>query len=96
MRAGLPTTVPGMSIDRQCASGMMAIGAAAKQILHDGMDIVVGGGLELVSLVQNEHMNRYPCEDPGLVEFGAGDVHVDAGDGGNCGRPLRRFARGAR
>ena len=69
MRAGLPTTVPGMSIDRQCASGMMAIGAAAKQILHDGMDIVVGGGLESVSLVQNEHMNRYRVEDPGLINL---------------------------
>lgn len=67
MRAGLPVSVPGMSIDRQCASGMMAIGAAAKQILHDGMDIVVGGGLESVSLVQNDKMNHYRVEDPALV-----------------------------
>lgn len=67
MRAGLPTSVPGMSVDRQCASGMMAIGAAAKQIIIDGMDVVVGGGLESVSLVQNDHMNRYRVEDPGLI-----------------------------
>lgn len=67
MRAGLPTSVPGMSLDRQCASGMMAIGAAAKQVLDDGMDIVVGGGLESVSLVQNDKMNRYRVEDPDLV-----------------------------
>ena len=67
MRAGLPVTVPGMSVDRQCASGMMAIGAAAKQVLHDGMDIVVGGGLESVSLVQNDKMNQFRVQDPALV-----------------------------
>jgi len=53
MRAGLPTSVAGMSLDRQCASGMMAIGVAAKQIINDGLDIVVGGGLDSFSLVKN-------------------------------------------
>jgi acetyl-CoA C-acetyltransferase len=67
MRAGLPTSVAGMSLDRQCASGMMAIGVAAKQVINDGLDIVVGGGLESVSLVQNDKMNRYRVEDPDLV-----------------------------
>ena len=67
LRAGLPVSVPGMSIDRQCASGMMAIGAAAKQVLHDGMNIVVGGGLESVSLVQNDKMNQHRVQDPALV-----------------------------
>jgi acetyl-CoA C-acetyltransferase len=67
MRAGLPTSVPGMSLDRQCASGMMAIGVGAKQIINDGLDIVVGGGLESVSLVQNEKMNQFRVEDPELV-----------------------------
>ena len=51
IRAGLPVTVPGMSIDRQCASGMMAIATAAKQIINDGMDITVGGGVESLSLI---------------------------------------------
>jgi acetyl-CoA C-acetyltransferase len=46
MRAGLPVTVGGMSLDRQCASGMMAIATAAKQVVMDGMDIVIGGGVE--------------------------------------------------
>ena len=41
LRAGLPDHVPGMTVDRQCASGLMAIATAAKQVLHDGMDIVV-------------------------------------------------------
>ena len=68
LRAGLPDTVAGMSLDRQCASGLMAIATAAKQIVHDGMEIAVGGGLESVSLVQNEHQNRFRAQDPWLVE----------------------------
>ena len=56
MRAGLPATVAGMSLDRQCASGMMAIAAAAKQVVSDHQDIVVGGGVESVSLVQTAEM----------------------------------------
>src|SRR5690606_16961664 len=43
LAAGLPVTVPGMSVDRQCSSGMMAIAIAAKQILDDNMSVVVGG-----------------------------------------------------
>ena len=46
LRAGLPTSVAGMSVDRQCASGLMAIAIAAKEIVDDGMSITVGGGLE--------------------------------------------------
>ena len=68
LRAGLPDTVPGMSLDRQCASGLMAIATAAKQILHDGMTITIGGGLESISLVQNEHQNRFRGSDPWLAE----------------------------
>lgn len=45
LRAGLPVTVSGMSIDRQCASGLMAIATAAKQIVHDRIDICVAGGV---------------------------------------------------
>ncbi len=56
IRAGLPVTVAGMSIDRQCASGMMAIATAAKQVVHDGMDIVVAGGVESISTVQTPEM----------------------------------------
>ena len=54
LAAGLPDTVPGMSIDRQCASGLMAIATAAKQIMFDGQSIVVAGGVEQVSIVQGE------------------------------------------
>lgn len=68
LRAGLPTSVAGMSVDRQCASGLMAISAAAKQIVADGMTVTVGGGLESISLVQNEHRNGYRADDPALLE----------------------------
>ena len=68
LRAGLPTSVAGMSLDRQCASGLMAIATAAKEIVVDGLDVAVGGGLESISLVQNEHMNRYRAQDPALQE----------------------------
>ncbi|TMM55300.1 acetyl-CoA C-acyltransferase [Sulfitobacter sabulilitoris] len=56
IRAGLPVTVAGMSLDRQCASGMMAIATAAKQVITDGMDVVVGGGVDSISMVQTPEM----------------------------------------
>ena len=51
LRAGLPVTVPAMTIDRQCSSGLMTIATAAKQIIVDNMDICIGGGLESISKV---------------------------------------------
>lgn len=75
LRAGLPVTVPGMSLDRQCASGLMAIATAAKEIVVDGMRVAVGGGVESISLVQNENRNGFRAQDPWLVENGH-DVYV--------------------
>jgi acetyl-CoA C-acetyltransferase len=75
LRAGLPVTVPGMSLDRQCASGLMAIATAAKEIVVDGMTVTVGGGIESISLVQNENRNAHRTQDPWLVEHGH-DVYV--------------------
>ncbi|HTQ34003.1 MAG TPA: acetyl-CoA C-acyltransferase [Stellaceae bacterium] len=69
LRAGLPDTVAAMSLDRQCSSGMMAIATAAKEIMHDGMQVAIGGGVESISLVQNEHMNRYRAQDPDLISM---------------------------
>lgn len=66
--AGLPVTVAGMSVDRQCASGLMAIATAAKQVIHDNVPIAVGGGLESISLVQNEHMNTFRARDEWLMK----------------------------
>jgi len=65
LRAGLPTTVSGMSLDRQCASGLMAIATAAKQVIVDNMDVVIGGGVDSISLVQTPKMNVAP--DPELL-----------------------------
>ncbi|MEM6301724.1 MAG: acetyl-CoA C-acyltransferase [Pseudomonadota bacterium] len=67
LRAGMPVTVSGMTLDRQCSSGLMAVATAAKQVLHDGMDVVVGGGIDSISLVQNEHMNLHRAADEELV-----------------------------
>ena len=67
LRAGLPTTVAGMSLDRQCASGLMAIATAAKQVIIDGMDVCVGGGVESISLVQTPQMRIAP--DSRLLEM---------------------------
>ncbi len=67
LRAGLPASVPGMTIDRQCSSGLMSIATAAKQIVEDGMQIAVAAGVESISLVQNDKMNRYRAADPYLV-----------------------------
>ena len=68
IRAGLPVTIAGMSMDRQCASGMMAIATAAKQVIHDGMDIVIGGGVESISLVQNDKMRTDFLRDAWIKE----------------------------
>lgn len=67
LRAGLPTSVSGMSVDRQCASGMMAIAIAAKQIVDDGMQVTVGGGVESVSLTRNESFRSDRSQDPWLI-----------------------------
>ena len=68
LAAGLPDSVAGMTVDRQCSSGLMAIATAAKQIIDDDMQIVVGGGLESISLVQTQQMNRARAQDPALLE----------------------------
>ena len=68
LAAGLPVSVAGMSLDRQCASGLMAIATAAKQIVQDGQQVAVGGGVESISLVQTDRMNLHRRKDPALVD----------------------------
>ena len=63
LHGGLPDSVPGQSIDRQCSSGMMAISMAAKQIISDGMDVAIGGGVESISLNQTGDMFVLPDAD---------------------------------
>ena len=66
LRAGLPAAVPGMTVDRQCASGLMAIVMGARMIEGGDADIIVAGGAESVSLVQNQHFNAHRAQDPWL------------------------------
>ncbi|MEJ1229741.1 MAG: acetyl-CoA C-acyltransferase [Galbitalea sp.] len=82
LRAGLPDSVAGMTVDRQCASGLSAIATAAKQIVLDGMTIAIGGGVESISLVQNEHRNTYRAQDPWLLDHrpGAYDPMLDTAE----------------
>ena len=75
LRAGLPVSVAGTTIDRQCASGLQAIALAARSVLFDGVGIAVGGGGESISLVQNEHANTFHFEDPALLEI-KGEVYM--------------------
>jgi acetyl-CoA C-acetyltransferase len=65
LRAGCPVSVSGMTIDRQCSSGLMAIATAAKQIVIDKMDVVAAGGQDSISLVQTAEMRIAP--DPSLI-----------------------------
>jgi acetyl-CoA C-acetyltransferase len=68
LRAGLPNTVAGMTIDRQCSSGLMGVATAAKYIINDGAPIAIGAGIESISLVQNGHINGFMARDPWLSE----------------------------
>ncbi|MDP9025845.1 MAG: acetyl-CoA C-acyltransferase, partial [Candidatus Eremiobacteraeota bacterium] len=63
LRAGCPVTVAGQTVSRFCASGLDAIAAAAKRVIVDGADVVVGGGVESVSLVQNNLDMAYYTEE---------------------------------
>jgi acetyl-CoA C-acetyltransferase len=68
LRAGLPVETAGVTINRYCSTGLQTIAIAAARVIVDGATAVVAGGLESISLVQNEHLNRYMVEDPWLVE----------------------------
>ena len=65
--AGLPDTVPGMTLDRQCSSGLMSIAIGAKNIMVGEQSIVVAGGLESISLTQNNHKNSYRAVSDAVV-----------------------------
>lgn len=65
--AGLPDSVAGMSVDRMCSSGLMAVSIAAKQIIVDGQEVVVGGGVESISLTQNKHKNSFRARSEAVI-----------------------------
>ena len=67
LTGGLPDSVPGMTLDRQCSSGLMSIALAAKTIMVGEQDVVVAGGVESISLVQNRHKNSYRFQSEAVV-----------------------------
>ncbi|MBR7798611.1 acetyl-CoA C-acyltransferase [Undibacterium fentianense] len=67
LRAGCPVTVPGMTINRYCSSGLQSIALAAQRVISGELDIVGAGGVESISCVQNE-MNQHMLSDPWLVQ----------------------------
>ena len=73
LTAGLPVTTAGTTIDRQCSSGLQSMSLLANAIRNDGVTIGIAGGLESISLVQNEHQNRYKLIDENLLK-----LHKDA------------------
>ena len=64
---GLPDSVPGMAIDRMCSSGLMAIASAAKGIMCGELDVAIAGGLESISLTQNQHKNSYRAQSQAVL-----------------------------
>lgn len=68
LAAGLPTRTPGMTVDRQCASGLMSIALASQRIQTGDAELIIAGGVESISLVQNTHMNSYRRQDRGLMQ----------------------------
>ncbi len=67
IRAGLPVTTAGVTINRFCSSGLQAIAMAAQRIIVDKVPVMVAGGVESISCVQNE-VNRHMRADPWLIE----------------------------
>ena len=75
LSAGLPVTVAGTTIDRQCSSGLQSMALIANVIRNDGVKAAIAGGLESISLVQNDHMNRFHLVDTSL-KGPAADVYM--------------------
>jgi len=69
LAAGLPVTVAGTTIDRQCSSGLQSMAMLANAIRNDGVKAGIAGGLESISLVQNDHRNSYRLRDEKLMEI---------------------------
>src|SRR5213593_1975771 len=68
IRAGLPVTTAGVTVNRFCSSGLQAIAMAAQRVIVDRVPVMVAGGLESVSLVQNEHFNNFRIHEPWIDE----------------------------
>jgi acetyl-CoA C-acetyltransferase len=67
LRAGLPVTAAGVTVNRFCSSGLQAIAMAAQRVIVDQVPVMIGGGVESISCVQNE-ANRHMRADPAMLE----------------------------
>ncbi|MGI4796846.1 MAG: acetyl-CoA C-acyltransferase [Janthinobacterium lividum] len=76
LAAGLPVSVAAQTVDRQCASGLMAVATAAKQVIVDGMEIVIAGGQENVSAIQAPYFDWVTREQDPAVIAEAGDAYM--------------------
>jgi len=68
LASGLPDSVAGVTLDRQCASGLNAIASAAHMVMAEGVDVALAGGLDTISLVQNDRWNGYRYKSPGVPD----------------------------
>jgi acetyl-CoA C-acetyltransferase len=68
LRAGLPVTTSGVTVNRFCSSGLQTIAMAAQRVIVDKVPVIVAGGLDSISLVQNEHMNKHMVHEAWLKE----------------------------
>ena len=68
LRAGLPVTAAATTVNRFCSSGLQAIAIVAQRVIVDRVPIAVAGGVESISLVQNEHQNRFRLTEDWLLE----------------------------
>ena len=68
LRAGLPVTTSGVTVNRFCSSGLQAISMAAQRVIGDGVPVMVAGGLESISMVQNDHQNHFHEQEDWLTE----------------------------
>ena len=80
IRAGLPVTVAGTTIDRQCASGLQAIAVAARSVMLDGVEIAIGGGIEFDQPGAERAHESIPRRRRRADGDEARNVHVDAGN----------------
>ena len=93
LRAGLPVSVAGTTIDRQCASGLQAIALAARSVIFDGVEVAIGGGGESISLVQNNQMQQFSCRRSRTAGDEGRRLHGDAGYRRDRGEALQYLAR---
>ena len=67
IRAGLPVSTAGVTVNRFCSSGMQTIAMAAQRVIVDNVPVVIGGGLESISLVQNDHSNKHHIHEDWIL-----------------------------